>query len=56
MITLILLNNLCNMIKKSPFTKKDKRIVKHIGAKSFGIQFILKGFTYTTANTISIRN
>ena len=23
--------------------KKDKRIVKHIGAKSFGIQFILKG-------------
>ena len=23
--------------------KKDKRIIKHIGAKSFGIQFILKG-------------
>ncbi|UTG61664.1 conjugative transposon protein TraN [Elizabethkingia anophelis] len=23
--------------------KKDKRIVKHIGAKSFGIQFVLKG-------------
>lgn len=23
--------------------KKDQRIVKHIGAKSFGIQFILKG-------------
>lgn len=23
--------------------KKDKRVVKHIGAKSFGIQFILKG-------------
>lgn len=23
--------------------KKDKRIVKHIGAKSFGVQFILKG-------------
>ncbi|RRA95554.1 conjugative transposon protein TraN [Paenimyroides viscosum] len=23
--------------------KKDKRIVKHVGAKSFGIQFILKG-------------
>lgn len=23
--------------------KKDKRIVKHIGAKSFGIQFLLKG-------------
>jgi conjugative transposon TraN protein len=23
--------------------KKDKRFVKHIGAKSFGIQFILKG-------------
>ena len=23
--------------------KNDKRIVKHIGAKSFGIQFILKG-------------
>ncbi|CAA9197655.1 conjugative transposon protein TraN [Flavobacterium sp. NPDC079362] len=30
--------------------KKDKRIIKHIGAKSFGIQFILKGIYIHNGN------
>lgn len=34
--------SLVAMIMKTIY-KKDKRTVKHIGAKSFGIQFILKG-------------
>src|SRR5690625_2579503 len=34
--------SLVAMIMKTIY-KKDKRAVKHIGAKSFGIQFILKG-------------
>ena len=33
---------LADLIMKAIY-KKNKRIVKHIGAKSFGIQFILKG-------------
>ncbi|MBA4153700.1 conjugative transposon protein TraN [Flavobacterium sp.] len=34
--------SLANLLLETIY-KKDKRIVKHIGAKNFGIQFILKG-------------
>ena len=36
--------------------KDDKRLVKHIGCKRFGIQYLLKASTRTTGCFISIRN
>ena len=36
--------------------KNDKRIVKHIGAKVSAYSLFSKEYTFTTVNTISIRN
>ena len=46
---------LVRLIMKS-IHKDDKRLVKHIGCKRFGIQSVLKASTRTTGCSTSIRN